>query len=87
MQIEGQWVFNILVISLVGLIGYIYRGQVDRIKEAFDRIKAIEKGFSDMRVELHLQYVRNGDFKAALDEVKSMLRDIFEELKQKQDKP
>ena len=56
------------------------------LKIMWDAIKDLQKDMREIENEVHRDYVRKDEFRADLDEIKTILREIFNDLKKKADK-
>lgn len=56
------------------------------LKIMWDAIKDLQKDMREIENEVHRDYVRKDEFRADFDEIKSILREIFNDLKKKADK-
>ena len=69
-------------------LGFLGGGSVLGVllKIMWDAIKDLQKDMRDIESEMHRDYVRKDEFRADLDEIKSILKEIFADLKKKADK-
>ena len=69
-------------------LGFLGGGSVLGVllKIMWDAIKDLQKDMRDIESEMHREYVRKDEFRADLDEIKSILKEIFADLKKKADK-
>ena len=56
------------------------------LKIMWDAIKDLQKDMREIENEVHRDYVRKDEFRADFDEIKTILREIFNDLKKKADK-
>lgn len=56
------------------------------LKIMWDAIKDLQKDMREIENEVHRDYVRKDEFRADFDEIKAILREIFNDLKKKADK-
>lgn len=56
------------------------------LKIMWDAIKDLQKDMREIENEVHRDYVRKDEFRADIDEIKTILREIFNDLKKKADK-
>ena len=75
----SQDMINLGFLGGGGLIGWY-------LKIMWDAIKDLQKDMRDIESEVHRDYVRKDEFRADFDEIKSILREIFNDLKKKADK-
>ena len=56
------------------------------LKIMWDAIKDLQRDMREIENEVHRDYVRKDEFRADIDEIKTILREIFNDLKKKADK-
>jgi len=78
-NMENQSLFNIVVVAVLGCVGWFARQLWDAIQSLKDDLKSIE-------VELPTQYVRKVDIESRFDKLESILEKIFDRLDRKADK-
>ena len=79
MVFDWQSIINIVLVSLIGSVGYFYVQIVSDQKK--DR-----QLLNDLRVDLPTKYVSKDDLTAHLIRIENMLNKIFDRLEQKVDK-
>ena len=79
MVLEWQSIVNIVIVALLGAIGYFYTQIVTEQKKDRQLI-------NDLRVDLPSRYVSKDDLTAHLVRIENMLNKIFDRLEQKVDK-
>jgi hypothetical protein len=73
---DNQQLFN-LVVSIAGFLAiYVFNSMTTKIQKLEDKIN-----------EMPHNYVAKDDYRADIAEVKSILKQIFDKLDNKQDKP
>lgn len=76
---ENQFLFN-TVVSLAGFLAVFVFNWITR------KIQQLEDRHNALRNELPMEYVQKRDYRADIDEVKMILRQIFDKLDSKADK-
>ncbi len=76
---EGQTLINIIIGTVLSVIGWFARQLWDAVQSLKEDMKAIE-------VELPTHYLRKDEFESRLDKIESMLERIFDKLDAKVDK-
>ena len=79
MIFDWQSIINIVLVSLIGSVGYFYVQIVSDQKKDRQLLK-------DLRVDLPTKYVSKDDLTAHLIRIENMLNKIFDRLEQKVDK-
>lgn len=79
MILDWQSIVNIVVVALLGSIGYFYTQII--IDQKKDR-----QLINDLRVDLPSKYVSKDDLTGHLNRIETMLNKIFDRLEQKADK-
>lgn len=77
---DNQQLFN-LVVSIAGFLAVFVFYQV------MQRLQKLEDGLTAVKEELPKEYVHKDDYRADIKEVKDILRQIFDKLDAKADKP
>lgn len=77
---DNQQLFN-LVVSIAGFLAVFVFYQV------MQRLQKLEDGLAAVKEELPKEYVHKDDYRADIKEVKDILRQIFDKLDAKADKP
>ena len=76
---EGQTLINIIIGTVLSVIGWFARQLWDAVQSLKEDMKAIE-------VELPTHYLRKDEFESRLDKIEAMLERIFDKLDNKVDK-
>ena len=79
MILDWQSIVNIVIVALLGAIGYFYTQIIAEQKKDRQLI-------NDLRVDLPSKYVSKDDLTAHLNRIEAMLNKIFDRLEQKADK-
>jgi hypothetical protein len=79
MVLDWQSIVNIVIVALLGAIGYFYTQIVTEQKKDRQLI-------NDLRVDLPSKYVSKDDLTGHLNRIETMLNKIFDRLEQKADK-
>lgn len=75
------------LVFLFGAINLIVLGPIAWIlKSAITDLREIEKNHDSLKDDIHLNYLRKAEYNKDAEEIKSLLKDIFTELKNKADK-
>lgn len=77
---ESQVIFNIAVALAGGLALWVLNSITQRLQKAEDKIETLTN-------ELPKEYVQKLDYKEDMREIKDLLRQIFDKLDGKADKP
>lgn len=77
---ESQVIFNIAVALAGGLALWVLNSLTQRLQKAEDKIETLTN-------ELPKEYVQKLDYKEDMREIKDLLRQIFDKLDGKADKP
>lgn len=77
---ESQSIFNIAVSIAGGLALWVLNSLTQRLQKAEDKIETLTN-------ELPKEYVQKLDYKEDMREIKDLLRQIFDKLDGKADKP
>lgn len=77
---ESQVIFNIAVALAGGLALWVLNSITQRLQKAEDKIEVLTN-------ELPKEYVQKLDYKEDMREIKDLLRQIFDKLDGKADKP
>jgi hypothetical protein len=75
----SQELFNILVMGVGGLGGWV-------LKAVWEAIRDLKNDVKDLGHEVRVGYVRRDDFLDAIDRIETMLSRIFDKLDDKADK-
>ena len=75
----SQELFNILVMSVGGLGGWV-------LKAVWEAIRDLKNDVKDLGHEVRVSYVRRDDFLEAIDRIETMCSRIFDKLDDKADK-
>jgi hypothetical protein len=75
----SQELFNILVMGVGGLGGWV-------LKAVWEAIRDLKNDVKDLGHEVRIGYVRRDDFLDAIDRIETMLSRIFDKLDDKADK-
>jgi hypothetical protein len=75
----SQELFNILVMGVGGLGGWV-------LKSVWEAIRDLKNDVKDLGHEVRVSYVRRDDFLDAIDRIEAMLSRIFDKLDDKADK-
>ena len=75
----SQELFNILVMAVGGLGGWV-------LKAVWEAIRDLKNDVKDLGHEVRVGYVRRDDFLDAIDRIETMLSRIFDKLDDKADK-
>jgi hypothetical protein len=78
--VESQVIFNIAVALAGGLALWVLNSLTQRLQKAEDKIEVLTN-------ELPKEYVQKLDYKEDMREIKDLLRQIFDKLDGKADKP
>jgi hypothetical protein len=76
---ENQSLFNIVVVAVLGCIGWFAR-------QLWDAIQQLKNDLTKIEVDLPTQYVRKIDIESRFDKLESILEKIFDRLDRKADK-
>lgn len=75
----SQELFNILMMAVGGLGGWV-------LKAVWEAIRDLKNDVKDLGHEVRVGYVRRDDFLDAIDRIETMLSRIFDKLDDKADK-
>ena len=75
----SQEVINLIITGAGAILGWFLKAMWEAVRELKNDIRQIES-------EIHRDYVRKDEFRADIDEIKSILKEIFADLKKKADK-
>ena len=75
----SQELFNILVMAVGGLGGWV-------LKSVWEAIRDLKNDVKDLGHEVRVGYVRRDEFLDAIDRIETMLSRIFDKLDDKADK-
>jgi hypothetical protein len=75
----SQELFNILVMGVGGLGGWV-------LKAVWEAIRDLKNDVKDLGHEVRVGYVRRDDFLDAIDRIETMVSRIFDKLDDKADK-
>lgn len=75
----SQELFNILVMAVGGLGGWV-------LKAVWEAIRDLKNDVKDLGHEVRVGYVRRDEFLDAIDRIETMLSRIFDKLDDKADK-
>ena len=78
-NMENQSLFNIVVVAVLGCIGWFAR-------QLWDAIQQLKNDLTKIEVDLPTQYVRKVDIESRFDKLESILEKIFDRLDRKADK-
>ena len=78
-NMENQSLFNIVVVAVLGCIGWFAR-------QLWDAIQSLKNDLKSIEIELPTQYVRKVDIESRFDKLESILEKIFDRLDRKADK-
>ena len=69
-------------------LGFLGGGSVLGVllKIIWDAIKDLQKDMREIEIEIHRDYITKDDYKQDIAEIKSILKEIFADLKNKADK-
>ena len=69
-------------------LGFLGGGSVLGVllKIIWDAIKDLQKDMREIEIEIHRDYITKDDYKQDIAEIKSILKEIFTDLKNKADK-
>ena len=69
-------------------LGFLGGGSVLGVllKIIWDAIKDLQKDMREIEIEIHRDYITKDDYKQDIAEIKSILKEIFADLKKKADK-
>ena len=76
----SQDVINLLIAGSGAVVGWA-------LKVIWDSLRALQEDMKDIERELHTEYVTKVDYRADILEVKDILKQIFNKLDNKADKP
>ena len=76
---ENQSLFNIVVVAVLGCVGWFAR-------QLWDAIRSLKNDLKEIEVDLPTQYVRKVDIESRFDKLESILEKIFDRLDRKADK-
>lgn len=77
---DNQQLFN-LVVCIAGFLGaFVFYQVMQRLQRSEDKLAELERN-------LPHDYVQKDDYRSDIKEVKDILRQIFDKLDNKQDKP
>lgn len=80
MNFDNQQLFN-LVVAVGAFLGiFVFNQIMQRLQKNEDKLESLEKSMPH-------DYVQKPDYKEDMREVKGMLKQIYEKLESKQDKP
>jgi type VI protein secretion system component VasK len=75
----SQDIINLIITGAGTIFGWLLKTMWEAVRDLKDDMREIE-------AEVHRDYVRKDEFRADLDEIKSILKEIFADLKKKADK-
>ena len=76
----SQDVINLLIAGSGAVVGWA-------LKVIWDSLRALQEDMKDIERELHTEYVSKVDYRADILEMKDILKQIFNKLDSKADKP
>jgi hypothetical protein len=76
---ENQSLFNIVVVAVLGCVGWFAR-------QLWDAIQSLKNDLKEIEVDLPTQYVRKVDIESRFDKLEAILEKIFDRLDRKADK-
>jgi type VI protein secretion system component VasK len=75
----SQEVINLIITGAGTIFGWL-------LKSMWEAVRDLKNDMREIESEVHRDYVRKDEFRADLDEIKSILKEIFADLKKKADK-
>jgi type VI protein secretion system component VasK len=75
----SQEVINLIITGAGTIFGWL-------LKSMWEAVRDLKNDMREIESEVHREYVRKDEFRADLDEIKSILKEIFADLKKKADK-
>ncbi len=75
----SQDLYNIIVGVCGAAIGWL-------LKVIWESVRALQTDMKEIEKELHTKYVSKDDYRADIQEIKEMVKAIFERLERKADK-
>jgi type VI protein secretion system component VasK len=75
----SQEVINLIITGAGTIFGWL-------LKSMWEAVRDLKNDMREIETEMHRDYVRKDEFRADLDEIKSILKEIFADLKKKADK-
>ena len=76
----SQDLINMIIAGCGAVIGWV-------LKVIWDSLRALQEDMKDIERELHTEYVSKVDYRADILEMKDILKQIFNKLDSKADKP
>lgn len=76
---DGQTIINIVVGTILSVIGWFAR-------QLWDAVQSLKEDMKNLEVELPTNYLRKDEFESRLDKIENMLERIFDKLDSKVDK-
>jgi type VI protein secretion system component VasK len=75
----SQEVINLIITGAGTIFGWL-------LKSMWEAVRDLKNDMREIESEVHREYVRKDEFRSDLDEIKSILKEIFADLKKKADK-
>jgi len=75
----SQDVINFIITGCGAVVGWI-------LKALWEALRSLQKDVRDIENQIHTRYVPIQNYQRDIDEIKSILREIFADLKNKADK-
>ena len=76
----SQELINILIAGIGAIIGWV-------LKVIWDSLRVLQEDMKEIERELHTEYVAKVDYRSDILEMKDILKQIFNKLDNKADKP
>jgi len=76
----SQDLINLLIAGFGTIFGWV-------LKVVWDSLRSLQEDIKEIEKELHTEYVSKVDYRADILEVKDILKQIFNKLDNKADKP
>lgn len=76
----SQDLINLLIAGFGTIFGWV-------LKVVWDSLRSLQEDMKEIEKELHTEYVSKVDYRADILEVKDILKQIFNKLDNKADKP
>ena len=78
-NMENQSLFNIVVVAVLGCVGWFAR-------QLWDAIQSLKNDLKEIEIDLPTKYVSKVDIESRFDKLESILEKIFDRLDRKADK-
>ena len=75
----SQDIINLIITGVGGIVGWV-------LKTLWEAMRSLQSDVREIETELHTQYITVASYQRDIDEIKTILREIFADLKQKADK-